>query len=246
MIRRRFFGLTAAVGSQTLALFALLSVGQPPRLRVLWSDFGTWIQITPAEDAIATAIWLAAVGCIIWLIGSTLLYLFARASRIPMLIRSVEWMTLPMVRRATERALGTILVAATLAAVPVGADPPPPAVVTIDDGGALLPPGVTGQLPEAPGDAFLSDGRTVPALPLPSGGDPMHDGEVSPAKVTVKSGDNLWLMCRRHLVRELGRRPTNGEIAPYWRKVIARNQPDLISRNPDLIYPGEVIEMPTF
>ncbi len=241
---RRFLRLTAAVGGQTLALFALLFVGQPPRLRVPMSDFGTWLRITPAEDAIAAAIWLATVGCVIWLIGSTLLYLFPRASRIPMLIRSVEWMTLPIVRRATERVLGTILVAATLAAGPVRADPPPPVTVRIDDGGTLLPPGVTGQLPEAPGDAFLPDDRTVPPLPLPPSGNPTPDGEVSPAKVTVQSGDNLWLMCRRHLLHELGHRPTSGEIAPYWLRVIARNQPVLISGNPDLIYAGEVIEMP--
>lgn len=62
--------------------------------------------------------------------------------------------------------------------------------------------------------------------------------------MTVRSGDNLWIICRRHLTDALGRPVTNEEIAPLWRRVIAHNQPNLISGNPDLIYAGEVIAMP--
>jgi nucleoid-associated protein YgaU len=118
--------------------------------------------------------------------------------------------------------------------------------VTIEGVGVLLPPGVTGQMPETPQDLRPSlENPTGPSVPLPTTVNPITV-EVAPAKVTVQSGDNLWVLCRRHLTSALGRRPASGEIAPYWQKVIARNQPDLISGNPDLIYPGEVIEMPPF
>lgn len=58
--------------------------------------------------------------------------------------------------------------------------------------------------------------------------------------VTVVKGDHLWKISARHLGPEAG----NGDIAPYWRTVIEVNTPNLKSGDPDLIYPGEVIEMP--
>lgn len=58
--------------------------------------------------------------------------------------------------------------------------------------------------------------------------------------VTVERGDHLWKISARHLL-ELS--PAT-EIAPYWRRVVSLNRASLASGDPDLIYPGETIEMP--
>lgn len=58
--------------------------------------------------------------------------------------------------------------------------------------------------------------------------------------VVVVRGDHLWKISARHLGPAAGDR----EIAPYWREVVDVNTPSLRSGDPDLIYPGEVVELP--
>ena len=157
--------LVAVVGFEIGCLGGLFLLGQQPWLRIRWSDWGTWVRITPTEDAIAAFVWLAAVACAIWLTGSTLVYAVARASRVPALIRSVEWMTLPAIRRVTERALGAVLVAATMTATPVRAEPPPPFFAVVDHDEPLLPPGLTG--PVSPGPEQNADPAGSTGVPHP-------------------------------------------------------------------------------
>ena len=57
--------------------------------------------------------------------------------------------------------------------------------------------------------------------------------------VVVAKGDHLWKLSARHLKTD-----ANHEIAPYWREVIEVNTPHLRSGDPDLIHPGEVVELP--
>lgn len=60
-------------------------------------------------------------------------------------------------------------------------------------------------------------------------------------------GDNLWVISRDHLA-QVTERPaselSDHEIAAYWLRVIAANRGSLRSGNPDLIFPGEVIQLP--
>ena len=62
--------------------------------------------------------------------------------------------------------------------------------------------------------------------------------------VIVAKGDHLWKISGHHLRRVLGRQTTNVETSPYWRRVIETNRTNLISGDPDLIYPGEVVTLP--
>jgi len=240
---RQITQLAMVVGLEAGALVWLLSLGRRSWLRIRWSEFGTWLRVTPTDDALAAFVWLVTLGCVVWLAGSTLLYLAARASRVPALIGSVEWMTLPAIRRVSERVFGAILVASTMAAIPVRADPPPPVIIVSDTDGAFLPPGISGRVPEQPREFEDSIDTNAPPLPAFPNKNPATLDEGRPTEVAVQTGDNLWIMCRRHLTDALGRRPTNEEIAPYWRKVIMHNEPNLISRDADLIYAGEVIAM---
>lgn len=60
-----------------------------------------------------------------------------------------------------------------------------------------------------------------------------------PDSVVVAEGDHLWNISARHLETD-----TNDVIAPYWWEVVEVNTPQLRSGDPDLIYPGEVVELP--
>lgn len=210
-------------------------------MQIDWSDLGRWMRINPTEDVIAAFVWVAVLGCAIWLTGSSMLYAVAYVSQIRALVRSVGWVTLPAFRRASERLLGAILVASTVAA-PIGAAERV-SVVIVDSEGFLLPPGLEA---EVPADVEDPVGRTPPGDPNPasSGQSPVPVATGARTVVTVRSGDNLWAISRRHLGGLLGRRPVNADVARYWRKVVAHNGPALISGNPDLIYPGELIELP--
>jgi len=89
---------------------------------------------------------------------------------------------------------------------------------------------------------FLATGVAVGApddavsLPIDLGAEP----NASPDHVIVERGDHLWKISERRL----GPLVATAEVAAYWRRVIARNTPHLRSGDPDLIYPGEVVELP--
>lgn len=57
----------------------------------------------------------------------------------------------------------------------------------------------------------------------------------------VQPGDHLWAIAEKHLADHVGRFPTDAEIVPYWQQTIVAN-PQVT--DPDLIYPGQTIEMP--
>lgn len=61
-----------------------------------------------------------------------------------------------------------------------------------------------------------------------------------PDSVVVRKGDHLWKISARHL----GDGAADSDIAPYWLRVIDVNTPHLRSGDPDLIYPGEVVQLP--
>ena len=89
------------------------------------------------------------------------------------------------------------------------------------------------------GNVAWADRSPAPArLPVAiAGGDADHT-------VIVAKGDHLWKISGHHLQSVLGRQATNVEISPYWRRVIETNRTNLISGDPDLIYPGEVVTLP--
>jgi hypothetical protein len=89
---------------------------------------------------------------------------------------------------------------------------------------------------------------TTTATPSPStpGPHPTPSTEPSWTRVhIVVPGDNLWLIARAEMSRASGTdQPTDAQIAPYWRRVIAANRTTLRSGNPSLIFPGEVVALP--
>jgi nucleoid-associated protein YgaU len=66
------------------------------------------------------------------------------------------------------------------------------------------------------------------------------EAEPEPDSVVVARGDHLWKIS----ARRLGDDVADDEIAPYWSEVVDLNTPHLKSGDPDLIYPGEMVELP--
>lgn len=148
----------------------------------------------------------------------------AGALAVYLLIVTVAAVRLPklapaFVRRLVAGAVGTVLLAAPMTASATAADRP--AVAT-----------------EAP---VL---RRVDT-PIPVAPDPVPAPVAAPEAVTIGSGEHLWLVAERELAARLGRPPTDAEVVPFWTAVIEANRNRLASGDPDLVFPGERVVLPS-
>lgn len=255
--------LAAVVGVSAAGVVVLHRVGARPYFRVEWSDLGGWLEVTPPEDALVAALRLAGLVVAWWVLVTSLLYVAARAARLPAAVRAVQWAVLPPVRRLADRAVAGTLVGSSVLGAPAQAlaaehDPPlpPPVVVQADEdaeGDAeswyVPTPAGPGGGDAQPGGHVGTDGWRSNAEALVVGrGDRPHaetqERARDAAAHTVVAGDHLWGIAEARLRAAWEREPTEAETAAYWREVIAANRARLVSGDPDLVFPGEVIELP--
>lgn len=228
---RRFLGLAVAVAAEVGAVGVLHRLGALPWLQIDWARLGLWLARVPPEDALVAAARLVALAAAYWLLASTLAYVLARASRLPAAVQALEWATLPAVRRLADRALAVALAGSSMM---VGL----PAVATAAP--VVVPPAL-GSPDDLPG------ALAAPAAGEAAGGD---EQVAEPAQLGVEEpyvvvrGDNLWAIAAADLTR-LGRATGVGDIRRHWQRIIERNRHDLRSGDPDRIYPGETIALPT-
>jgi hypothetical protein len=190
---------------------------------------------------------LAALVAAWWLLGSTVLYIAARVARLHRTAATLGWATLPAVRRWADRAAAVSIVAATAlgTARPAAADPPPttspirpPVVIDLDH---------RDHRPPLPDRAPLPSTTAVPPAPAAP---PVATSAPAPSPVAthrVAPGEHLWSIAAAHVAASTGRAAdelTAAEIAPYWSRVVEVNRPGLHSGNPNLVYPGEIVELP--
>ena len=239
-------------------VFALHALGRLEGFAIDWSDPAGWLDTVAFEDAVGAVVLMVALVMAYWLLLSTLAYLAASMSGRPGTMGAVGWLTLPPVRRLVRRAVALSIAASAVAGplAPAVANltggGSVPVVIEVDEGGRLHSPGGPG----APADEDRSDIVVPPHLdPRPPpintqeperspGADPSVDGSHNHS-VVVRRGDHLWSLSERHLAQVLGRSDLGEhEIARYWVRVIETNRGTIRSGNADLIYPGEVIELP--
>jgi nucleoid-associated protein YgaU len=63
----------------------------------------------------------------------------------------------------------------------------------------------------------------------------------------VAPGEHLWGIAAAHLAARSGREASAlapEEIAPYWTRLCMVNAERLRSRDPNLVHPGEVVQLP--
>jgi hypothetical protein len=96
--------------------------------------------------------------------------------------------------------------------------------------------------------AFASDEPVVRAPAPVVAPSPPPPRTPRPSRVTthvVVAGDNLWNIARAELITRGQRVPGNDEVAEYLQAVVAANRARLRSHDPNLIFAGEVIILPS-
>jgi hypothetical protein len=271
--RLRGLGLTVLPAAVVLALFQLQ--GSPAaQLAVLRS--ANELTADPITVLLA-AMTLGAEFVGFYLVAVVALRLAAWLPGAPGRLagRWSRMLTVPIIRRALDAALGGILLTqvalgptAAHAAEPstspcppsgrpaatavVGVGPPALALVTNDASADCSPAAVTTDQATASTPADPPATTQTPQVPLPSwaGGYPAHKQPEPDAPSretgrvhTVHHGDTLWDIAAAHLPP--GTSKTNAAIDAYWRQIWHANRA-VVGADPDLIFPGARLEIPTY
>ncbi|HEU5082127.1 MAG TPA: hypothetical protein VFU14_02215 [Acidimicrobiales bacterium] len=161
--------------------------------------------------------------------------------------RVADALAVPSVRRAVRAGLGLGLVAASSVAgreaEPLGRGTAT-MVPAVEVGTATARPVVHG-----PGTATMRPVRdprgTATMRPIPATRPGTVTAPAAPATWTVVAGESLWSIAEELLADAWGRPATDPEIAPYWQHLVAANRGRLVDpADPDLIHPGQVLEVP--
>jgi hypothetical protein len=259
--------LTLLVAAEVAAVVALHRLGSVDGFGIPRHDLVAWLQRTPSEEVLLAGVRLAALVAAWWLLGSTLLYVAARVARLHRAATALGWATLPAVRRWVDRAAAVSIVTASAlgAARPTGADPPPttspappPVVVDLDHrdrstlpggppptvrtgrrGDAQLPPPTIPPVSVPPAPTVPPALPPRPSTPTPPPPTPPPPAPQAGSSHVINRGEHLWSIAASHLGDG-----TIADVAPYWRRLVEHNRARLRSGDPNLVFPGEVIELP--
>jgi len=231
------------------ALATLHGVGGPlgpPPLTEPGRLSGWLDQRQPAEAAFAI-LRLVALGLAWYLLLATAAGSFARVSGWRSLVRALDAVTVPTVRRMVAGAVG-VSVAAALSGPGVAAF----ADERREASSSEVAAETMRRLPDAPPSTSISTStgsfpvlRRLPAVsPGQAPEQPQAPGPSGPTW-TVRPGDHFWAIAKRVLADAWQRAPTDDEVDPYWRALVAANVAVLRDpANPDLLFPGQVIAIP--
>lgn len=251
-------GTVAAIALPVAAIIALHRLGSLDWLRIDFSDLEGWSRRSRVEDAFAAVLRYVALAGAYWLAISSATYLLARLSGVTRLVDATAVLTLPAVRRVTDRLVIGTLAISTLAGPAIAVAnqlSERAAVTTVDPIAARLdaddaPSDTSDQVIDLTGlderdlEQLAPRASPRPEIATPAPSPPSISIRADAhLEVVVTEGDHLWALAERRVSEVLGRPAADHEIAPYWREVISSN-PELRSGNPDVIYPGEVIVLP--
>ncbi len=253
----------AMIAVPAVAIRLLHGMGSDARIRIDLGDPLGWLERTQPIDAIAGVLRLAGLAIAYYVLITTVAYLLAIASGNHGIVRWIRPLTIPALRPVADRLIaGTIAVSALatplLASSDIESTTAPAAVSALgaDVSDSYVPPMYRMTEPHEVtrpvGDgspAFVGRPTTPPPDPPENTPEPAPEAEAPPPKVrastvVVEEGDHLWSLAADVVAAELGRPPADHEIAPYWRQVVEHNRASIRSGDPDVIYPGEVIELP--
>lgn len=219
---RSFLPLAAVICLEAAAIVALRAAGGVARWRVDFAHFWTWLDVTPTPDVVAGLARTAALVLVSYLALTTTAYLVATATRSATLIRFASPWTLPGIRRVVEGAVAVTLVA-----------------------GALMPRVASAQaLPTA---GWARPGAVATAQVLTPPGQAVAPDATQAGTWTVEEGHNLWSIAEAVTTKVTGIAPEqlrSADVAPYWQSLVRAVTPQLVSGDPSLIYPGEILTLP--
>ncbi len=198
-----------------------------------WSTLSGWYEAVGPEGAAIAMVRAVALVLASWLLVSAVLQALAALPALSPL-RPLADLISPRSMQRLGRSLAGLSLTAGLAAPAPGAgtlapdqEAPPVAITTsIDE-----PATATMRVIEPPPDA-------EPQPPNP-------EEAAGPMTVTVARGDSFWSIAIDHLSEVVGGPLSDGDVAPYWRRLVEANRSQLVvPDNPDLLYAGQLLELP--
>lgn len=253
------------------AIVALQEVGDEDIARIDWHDLAAWLADVPPENAIVALVRVVTLALAWWLAASTVLYAIARVTRVPAAAHGASWITVPTVRRLVDGVVAsTVVASATLTSPAVAAASSSLAPVRTAawsapaDDGAPVGHGYT---PTPAGDGTATTETTATYTPRPAGigeqsttsttapamppartsAGPPQPVSSSPLTHRVAPGDNLWTIAVNRVALASGIAPddvSDGDARAYWLRLLDANRAHLRSGDPNLIFPGETLELP--
>lgn len=227
-----FAGLTAALAFLLSA--ANYGLGLPAMTGASWH---TWLESSDPATIVFTFACAGASVAVAYLLASSALLAIATVLRFQPVIAFATVISTPAVRRVIRGTVG-VSIAGVLASP------------SFADAQALLPPDAPILVHLAPGDNIPTPATTVTTVVIPP---PVETQPQTQARVPAKSathvvvrGDNLWSISKQAFTSQFGRDPNETELRTYWAAVIQANRDRLLNHdNADLIFPGQIIELPT-
>jgi hypothetical protein len=181
--------------AEVLGVAALHRLAADPWLQVPWDNLGGWMQTAPPEDVVGATLRLVGLAVGYWLLAGTALYLLARLSRIPGAVRTVQWMTLPAVRRVVDQAVALSLATsiatgagttAAMAATPSDPGRPAAVVLQLSAPSTSAPPPTRPQPPQARPAATPSTAASSTTRPGSVVSSPQLDGAAPTSSPTSR------------------------------------------------------------
>jgi hypothetical protein len=246
---RRLAGTACWVAALAGAAVALEASGggalAPPPLTAP-GGWGAWLDGREPVAAALAIVRLAGLGLLWYLAVATLVGVVLRLARAGRLVAVADRLTVPPLRRLLAGSLtagllasgpGALALAApALRGQPAAASQPGPTTTTtrMTDG----PPATITMHALAP----AGEAQAAPPVVPTTGPPPVV---AAPDRWTVQPGQCLWTIAEAVLRGAWGRPPTDAEIVPYWHRLIDANRHVLAhAGDPDLIFPGQVFEVP--
>ena len=238
---KRLVGAALWVGGLGAAAVALQWAGTGPLAAPPLTEPGRWASWLDGRDPLTAAfslLRLVALGTLWYLVTVTLLGAGLRAVGAVRLVRVTDRFTIGPVRRLLAGSVSLGMAASGVMAVVAPAMRLPAAVAQTSTSSTTT---------VAP--ATVTMHRLGPAEPLAVSPVPQVAQISTPAPApdrwTVKPGECFWTIAEDVLAKHLGHSPTDGEIVPYWRRLIEANRSELAHHdNPDLIFPAQTFVIP--
>jgi hypothetical protein len=216
-----------------LALGGTPALAGPPLTHP--EDLASWLTARPPVESAFAVLRLVVLVLAAYLLAVTVLGVALRLVRAGRLVRAVDLVTLPAVRKVVGSAFGVGLMGAPLAVVGPTAPAGVAQVQLVVGAAAPSQPGA--DLPPGSPEASPPTMRRLDEPPSPA---------ATATDVVVGAGDHLWSVADRALTGAWGRAASDAELAPYWEQVVAVNRERLADPgNPDLLFPGQVVSVPT-
>lgn len=118
---RRASPLLALIAFEVAAIAGLSWVGSNSAMQVPWGDLSGWVQTSTVDELAMPILRYAALGLAWWMLISTLLFVLAQLTRVPIAIRFAGAFTLPAVRRAVDGAMAVSIATTSVVGFAAGA-----------------------------------------------------------------------------------------------------------------------------